>query len=338
MAKLLGDAGRLEEEAEVLDRVIAIDPYFINARTRRAANLVLRGRPGDAEAELRRLMDDVPGVAEVHHGLARVLLQERKTDEALTELREALRLRPGFPDALSDLVQVLAATGRAGEALDACREAVERRPDEAQPHLLLGGLLERQGQTDEAARSYAAAVEAAPESVEARRAYGMFLERSRGREAAVAYQREMLRRDPGLPGAHYLLSYALMREGRTAEAVAELRAELRGVPNFRLAVAALARILATDPDPAIRDGAEAVRWAERLVVLAPDDPTAFDTLAAAYASAERFEAAVTAEARAIELARLQPGAGSDRVERYRRRMEAYRSGRSIRSAPSRSKE
>ena len=65
-------------------------------------------------------------------------------------------------------------------------------------------------------------------------------------------------------------------------------------------------ILATSPDPSVRDGARAVELASRAVQLSGgQEPRAFDALAAALAETEKFSAAVEAaeQASAMALAR-----------------------------------
>ena len=65
----------------------------------------------------------------------------------------------------------------------------------------------------------------------------------------------------------------------------------------------LAWQLATTPDASVRDGAEAVRWAEQCVKSTdPAGADVLDTLAAAYAEAGRWDDAVATAREAIELA------------------------------------
>ena len=64
------------------------------------------------------------------------------------------------------------------------------------------------------------------------------------------------------------------------------------------------RALAPCPDAEARNGEEAIAWAEKLKSLAPpDSPLIWDTLAAAYAEAGRFDQAVEAATKAVSLAR-----------------------------------
>ncbi len=71
----------------------------------------------------------------------------------------------------------------------------------------------------------------------------------------------------------------------------------------------LAQLLATDPDPTLRDGAEAVRWGEK-VAEATNYKIAevLDVLAAAYAEAGQFDKAESTAGRAIELAQFNGNA------------------------------
>ena len=65
----------------------------------------------------------------------------------------------------------------------------------------------------------------------------------------------------------------------------------------------LAWLLATCPDPAVRDGEEATRWARRALELADGpDPWVLDTLAASLAERGRFDEALQTARRAAGLA------------------------------------
>ena len=84
-------------------------------------------------------------------------------------------------------------------------------------------------------------------------------------------------------------------------------------------------ILATSPDPSVRDGARAVELATRAIQLSGgQEPRAFDALAAALAETEKFSAAVDAaeQASTIALARNDE-ALADAIEQ---RTRLYRQG------------
>ena len=79
------------------------------------------------------------------------------------------------------------------------------------------------------------------------------------------------------------------RRARAQEALTQWREVLRVDPNYVPAMNDAAHALAASPNPSDRNGAEAVRFAERAVQLSgARNPAYLDTLAAAYAEAGRF--------------------------------------------------
>lgn len=87
------------------------------------------------------------------------------------------------------------------------------------------------------------------------------------------------------------------------EAIAQYRAVLRQTPDFPGALNNLAWILSTSPDPACRDGTEAVRLAQKACDLTGHKRAEMlGTLAAAYAEAGRFPEAIAAGEKAGKLA------------------------------------
>lgn len=108
-------------------------------------------------------------------------------------------------------------------------------------------------------------------------------------------------------------------EQRAREAL-ELDAESFDAANI------LAWLLATNPDASHRNGEEAVKWAEKACELTKYGNHAFlDTLAAAYATAGRYEDAQKQIAAAIKLADEQKQAAD--VETYRSRQKLYEAGK-----------
>ncbi|HUU21693.1 MAG TPA: hypothetical protein VM389_04075, partial [Phycisphaerae bacterium] len=88
---------------------------------------------------------------------------------------------------------------------------------------------------------------------------------------------------------------------------------------------------ATAADGLLRDGARAVKQAQRAVELAGESPSRLDTLAAAYAEAGRLADAVRTAERAKALAR-----GSERAQladRIEQRLALYRAGQPYHRSP-----
>jgi protein O-mannosyl-transferase len=126
--------------------------------------------------------------------------------------------------------------------------------------------------------------------------------------------------------AHDLLGAALAERGQTDEAIRHFQEVLRTWPDYMPALNNMAWVLATCPDPKVRDGAEAVRLAERACELTGrKNPSLLDTLAAAYAETGRFDDAVRTAEEALSLALADDKKPlADAIGTH---LELYRSGR-----------
>ena len=181
-------------------------------------------------------------------------------------------------------------------------------------------------------------------------------------EAFRARLTRVLEIEPAHPGASGILGVAAVREGRFVEArplleralaepdaaasvhaamgMLELvagngaaaarhsRAALRLDPQLAWAANNLAWILATSPDPELRDPEQAVALAEQVVAGEPDpDPNHLDTLAAAYAAAGRGDEAVATAERGIR--RAEAEGQPELAATLRARRAHYRAGGSL---------
>lgn len=107
------------------------------------------------------------------------------------------------------------------------------------------------------------------------------------------------------------------------------RSAIRLVPELPKALNNLAWILATHPDPKIRNGIEAVKFAERLCALSQhQSPVGLDTLATAYAEAGRFSDAVSTAQKAVGL--IGPSANPAKILGMKSRLDLYKQGRPYR--------
>jgi Flp pilus assembly protein TadD len=141
---------------------------------------------------------------------------------------------------------------------------------------------------------------------------------------------EARREWPETVGFHLGLAAAANIEGRFATAVWHWREALRLDSAQHSARNNLAWLLATCPDPNVRDPAAAVQLAEELVVVRPDAQP-LDTLGAAYASAGRFDEALEQMARAI--ARAEEDDAPELASVFRQRLEQYARGEPWIEAP-----
>jgi Tfp pilus assembly protein PilF len=242
------------------------------------------------------------------------ILIERATDaNRAVNLPEFVNLAPGAlghidaPAAefyrLYDAAWDLTEKGDAAAALDAWTRALQLDPADPRARTNYAALLLRQGQIDEAAARLREIVAANPDVADARVNFGVALQHQGKLDDAIAQLRAALDIDPDHTEAYANLGNALAASHHYAGAARAWQAALTLDPNRPQALANYAWMLATCPDPRIRNGAEALRLAERAAALTKrQDPWALGVLGAAYAESARFAEAVQVTRHALLLA------------------------------------
>jgi tetratricopeptide (TPR) repeat protein len=280
------------------------------AHTLLGAALAGQGRFAEAETHHAEAVRLNPRNAGAHANLGNAFLRKANPDEAERHYRDALRLEPDLPEAHNGLGVLLARQGETEAAIEHYQRALGLRAHYAEARLNLANALRTQERYAEAAAAYRAVIERRPEWAEGH--YGLAVCLASGGDVDEAERefREALHRDPRFAEAHYGLGLALEDRGATAEAIAELRAAVELRPDWPTAAAALAWLLATAPEPALRNPAEAIALAEAARAAGGESPQLFETLAVAHAAAGRFVEAAAAARQATILARA---AGDERL-------------------------
>jgi tetratricopeptide (TPR) repeat protein len=275
---------------------------------------------------LYRQMEKVaPASFIVQNQLGRLLAEASAPDEAIRHLDRAVELWPDYADAHYNLGTVLARQGKIDEAIEHLRKADALNPDDPPTAFNLGMALRLKGRLDEAAEQFARAVRLNPNDATAQNELGGVLVLLGRNQEAVDHLQAALARAPGNAQLHFRVASALLLLGaHTQEAVDRLREAIRLEPAWPAPYNALAWLLATSSEAAIRDGAEAVRLAARAVELTQGrNPQVLDTLAAAQAASGRFSDATETERKAIDLAATAP---DSLVRVMRVRLESYQRG------------
>ena len=209
-------------------------------------------------------------------------------------LKRAIALRSECADYRADLAMVRHQQGADAEAADLCREALGINSRTFDAHILLGIIASRNGKLSEAAEHF--------------------------HNAVIA--------DPRMPEAYFNLGSTLVQLGRPKDALPLLRTGLTLQPRDTYALEMTARLLATDPDPAVRNGSEAVELAVRAARLTGGrDPLVLSTLAAAYAENGQFENAVRAETAARDM--VEKTGQSKLVAEIQRQLDLFRAGKAF---------
>ncbi len=265
-------AGRQDEAVAHFRQAIALDETRMDSRCALCNALLAKGEPAAAIAEGRLAVEIDPEFSDAHLNLANALLTAGGLDEAIAHYREAVRLKPRSAIAHFDLGAALMKKDRLDEAVVHFRAAREMDPAMARAHDLLGKALLRKGDANGAVDAFQTTLTLEPQRAE----------------------------------THYNLGLALMLKGAMREAMAEWRAVLYLSPENSSAFNQLAWVMATSPDPGLRNGFEALELARQAVRLSGgSDPTLLDTLAAAQAECRQFPAALETARRARDLAQVK---------------------------------
>lgn len=223
----------------------------------------------NSEAVFRRALAVTPRNYIAHLNLAVALIRKGSSDEAESHVRQALQIHSKDPMPYVLLGSIEHQRTNFPAAISNYNRAVALNPDAPLPRYLLAGALLNSGQFAQAKEHFAVLT-----SVE-------------------QYK----------PEVHASLGEIFAAEKNAPVAIQQYREALKLRPDWPVVMNNLAWLLATNPDPQLRDGTEAVRLAQRACELARnEEPLFLGTLGAAYAETGRFAEAVASAKRAQALA------------------------------------
>lgn len=307
------------DDVTLFSHALAVTSQNQVARTSLGYALLERDRVEDAAVHVEEALRITPRYAFAHALLGDVRARQGRLDEAAQSYQSALAIDADLPRTSIGLGNALLGLGRTQEAAEAYRVALRRRPDLAAAHVNLGLALANLGRPAEAEASYRRGLALDPGQPDVRAKLALLLAAQGDAGAAVTELDAALRAAPEQPTYHALRATLLLRLERRDEAIASYREAVRLGNDSVQVQSNLALLLATHPDPARRDPAEAVRLAERAAAAGGRrDADVLDTLSLSYAAAGRVaeSAAVAREA----LDRAESGGQVELAARIRARL------------------
>ena len=265
VAKALATYNQIDRANAEAARAVQIDPLNASARGLHALSLSELGDDAEAVKEAERAVELAPMDSEAYLNLA-ITAARTDMERAISEARRAVELGRENFSAYQLLMKFLVDSKRYNEAAAFGPEWLAVSPFEVSAHFSLAGAMAHTGDLSAAARQLGYVMVLQPNS----------------QEALVQLHR-------------IVLALAKVPHG-----LKQLRDIVTNAPDSPRMLDELAWLLATYPDSDVRDGAEAVRLAERACKLTDRrDPALLATLAAAYAETGDFSGGVAAAEEAL---------------------------------------
>jgi tetratricopeptide (TPR) repeat protein len=325
--------GRPDESFGLLRSALAFEPGSADFHTGLGTAYYWKKQWDDAIVEFQTafaLETNFDEADEAHNNLGYSLLHRGRVDEAMTQFQYALKAGPDRAEIHNTLGDCLLQTGRGAEAIAQYEKAVELKPDFVAARNNLGFALFEAGRTSEATGQFQKVLELEPTFTEARYNLALSFFQMGRLDEAISQCRRVVEQQPGFVPAYNTLGDALRRKGMAAAAIANYQKAVELQPQFTSAELSLAWMLATWPEPGIRDGARALALAQKACQSSPgQDPQALRVLAAAYAETGRFADALAAAKQALALAETQSNARLS--QSLPNEIELYQTGHPCRS-------
>jgi tetratricopeptide (TPR) repeat protein len=266
--RVLGQQGKIERADAEAAKALKADPLNASAHGYRALSLSELGDDAEAVKEAERAVQLAPTDSVAHLNLA-IAAKRTDIERAIAEARRAIELGPENFSAYQMLMKCLLDSGRYDEAVAFGQEWLAVSPFDVGAHSSLAVATAETGDLVTTARQLGYVMMMLPNAEE-----------------------------PVVRLHKVLLSLAKMPDG-----LQQLRDIATSAPDSPRMLDVVAWSLATYPDSNSRDGAKAVRLAERACALTDRHAPAFlATLAAAYAETGDFSRAVAAGEEALSKA------------------------------------
>jgi tetratricopeptide (TPR) repeat protein len=273
-----------------------------------------------ADPLLDRLVDLKTG-AEHHEKRGVAAGKAGNLERAVTELRAAVKASPENHAARLNLGTALALSGDLDAAIAQYREAIRLEPKSSQAHFNLAVLLAKRADVEAALDHFRQAVQLDPHYLTAHLGLADLAIQTGDLAAAAAHYGRVVEIEPRHRAARLGQAEALTRAGRYHEACQRLMQARDVLPEDVDLTHALARLLATCPDDALRDGPRALELALS-AFQSRNSPRHAETVAMAYAELGDFAQAVHWQEQIVQGA--EKAGRNDLLPGARRNLALYR--------------
>lgn len=278
IANLNHQEGRVKEAIEGYRVAASMQPKYAPAHVNLGNIFLELNRLEDARMSFGTALKIQEEVPAAHYGLGQIALSQRNFASAINHFKRALTLAPQanrihYALAMSyrgsndqeNARRHLAQQGTVGVRVsDPIVDALQELIKGERVHLIRGRLALEAKRYSEGAAEFRKAVAANPNSVPALVNLGAALTQTGDLKGAVEQFGKALRVDPNNVNAHYNLALLLMNDSQHQQALVHLEEVSKINPADLGARFLMARLFATSPELALRNGAKALQLAQEL--------------------------------------------------------------------------
>ncbi len=324
LAAALEASGKTAEAMAECENSLRFRPDFAEAHNLMAVILAKQGKLDEAEARFREAAKNDLNYPDPLVGLADLLIKRGRPAEAEQASRDALRIAPLQLGAMFTLAQALHNQNKLDEAIAAYQKLNSFKPDLFSGHRGLGSVLAMKGQTSAAILEFRVAAQLQATNADVHNSLGVLLLNANQRDDAAKHFALAATYQPTNAMANYQLGVLAAGNREDGKAARFYQRALDAQPNELELLNNYAWLLATSPVDTVRNPDRAITLAEHANRLGQERvPVVLGTLAAAYASAGRFDDAVATATRARDLARQ---AGQEQIaQRNEELLQLYQS-------------
>jgi len=187
---------KLNTTAQAAQQAGGAEAQALRSSFQKAVELQSAGKPDEAEAAYKAILETSPDVPEVYQNLGQLYLQKKDYPAAETMFQKGLELRPDSTDMSTLLARVYQESGQSEKAMALVEKSAGANPQDARAQFNRGIFLLNANKNEEAIGAFEAAIKADPNSAESYYRLGALMVGQGKIPESIAYLEKYLSLNP----------------------------------------------------------------------------------------------------------------------------------------------
>ena len=326
MGNKLLEQGLHEKSKIFFEKALELDSNHIKGYLQLSIALLWERNTEKAEQILTKALELKPENAYIYFNIGQCRLQQKDYEGAIDFYKKTLAIEPNFVSANYKLGLCFEELGQPDKTVAHFKQEIRLSPDHSYIFNKLAHVLAKQQNYIEAAEYWEKALESKPKNTSILYNIASSYTQLKKHSHAVEYYRKVLGLKPKHFNARFYLAWSLFELGQTKQSLEQYHELLKRKPNNIEVLNGLAWVLAVTKDTKFKNPSDAIKYAEKASKLTDhNNPAMLDTLATAYASANRFDKAIETAKKALKLANL--AGQKDLANEIKKRIKLYQAGK-----------